>query len=210
MWIIDLCDHALLALLCNVSIQFVCIFLASSAFEKGSDWNGHSNMTEWSPVTLLWLSGHYAVTGRVTLLWLSGHYAVTEGVTLLRLSGHYAMTGGVSLLWLSGHYAVTGGVTLLWLSGHYSINTVVTLLYDCSMCTDSVILYPTLNSYVQLKPRINLLYIRKKFLYLNNEDTSYISIQKCIHNWTNLNPVIRNATSLNIFKSAYLKSHLNH
>ncbi len=29
-------------------------------------------------------------------------------------------------------------------------------------------------------------------------------------NWNNLNPVIRNATSLNIFKSAYLKSHFNH
>ncbi len=29
-------------------------------------------------------------------------------------------------------------------------------------------------------------------------------------NCNNLNPVIRNATSLNIFKSAYLKSHFNH
>ncbi len=29
-------------------------------------------------------------------------------------------------------------------------------------------------------------------------------------NWNNLNPVIRNARSLNIFKSAYLKSHFNH
>ncbi len=29
-------------------------------------------------------------------------------------------------------------------------------------------------------------------------------------NWNNLNPIIRNATSLNIFKSAYLKSHFNH
>ncbi len=29
-------------------------------------------------------------------------------------------------------------------------------------------------------------------------------------NWNNLNPVIRNATSLNIFKSAYLKSHFNY
>ncbi len=29
-------------------------------------------------------------------------------------------------------------------------------------------------------------------------------------NWNNLNPVIRNATSLYIFKSAYLKSHFNH
>ncbi len=29
-------------------------------------------------------------------------------------------------------------------------------------------------------------------------------------NWNNLNPVIRNATSLNIFKSADLKSHFNH
>ncbi len=29
-------------------------------------------------------------------------------------------------------------------------------------------------------------------------------------NWNNLNPVIRNATSLTIFKSAYLKSHFNH
>ncbi len=29
-------------------------------------------------------------------------------------------------------------------------------------------------------------------------------------NWNNLNPVIRYATSLNIFKSAYLKSHFNH
>ncbi len=28
-------------------------------------------------------------------------------------------------------------------------------------------------------------------------------------NWNNFNPVIRNATSLNIFKSAYLKSHFN-
>ncbi len=31
----------------------------------------------------------------------------------------------------------------------------------------------------------------------------------CALNWNNLNPVIRNATSLNIFKSAYLKSHFN-
>ncbi len=29
-------------------------------------------------------------------------------------------------------------------------------------------------------------------------------------NWNNFNPVIRNATSLNIFKCAYLKSHFNH
>ncbi len=29
-------------------------------------------------------------------------------------------------------------------------------------------------------------------------------------NWNNLNPVIGNASSLNIFKSAYLKSHFNH
>ncbi len=29
-------------------------------------------------------------------------------------------------------------------------------------------------------------------------------------NWNNLNRVIRNATSLNIFKSAFLKSHFNH
>ncbi len=29
-------------------------------------------------------------------------------------------------------------------------------------------------------------------------------------NWNNLNTVIRNATSLNIFKSAYLKSHFNY
>ena len=29
-------------------------------------------------------------------------------------------------------------------------------------------------------------------------------------NWNDLNPVIRNATSLNIFKSAYLKSHFSH
>ncbi len=29
-------------------------------------------------------------------------------------------------------------------------------------------------------------------------------------NWNNLNLLIRNATSLTIFKSAYLKSHFNH
>ncbi len=29
-------------------------------------------------------------------------------------------------------------------------------------------------------------------------------------NWNNLNPLLRNATSLNIFKSAYLKSDFNH
>ncbi len=29
-------------------------------------------------------------------------------------------------------------------------------------------------------------------------------------NWNNLNPVTRNASSLNIFESAYLKSHFNH
>ncbi len=29
-------------------------------------------------------------------------------------------------------------------------------------------------------------------------------------NWNNLNPVIRNATNLNIFKSVYLKSHFSH
>ncbi len=29
-------------------------------------------------------------------------------------------------------------------------------------------------------------------------------------NWNNINPVIRNATNLNILKSAYLKSHFNH
>ncbi len=29
-------------------------------------------------------------------------------------------------------------------------------------------------------------------------------------NWNNLNPIIKNATSLNIFKSTNLKSHFNH
>ncbi len=43
----------------------------------------------------------------------------------------------------------------------------------------------------------------------NNQLKRYFKYSGALK-WNNLNPVIRNATSLNIFKSAYLKSHFNH
>ncbi len=49
----------------------------------------------------------------------------------------------------------------------------------------------------------------RNFVHLASSLSIFVFVSSW-NNWNNLNPVIRNATSLNIFKSAYLKSHFNH
>ncbi len=59
--------------------------------------------------------------------------------------------------------------------------------------------------HTRAQTRQNLTLVKPK----NNQLKRYFKYNGAL-NWNNLNPVIRNATSLNIFKYAYVKSHFNH